>query len=450
MSAAAGTGLAGEVGRYAAGLSYGDLPADVLATLELCLDFNLGIGRAGYRQLDGLGDAYVGAGGGPAEATVWAGGERGAAGRVAFANAMAVHARAQDDFQHSAHCHIGAVVIPALLAVGESRRATGRELLAALAVGYQVCSALGSVAAWRTSAKGLRATPLYGPLGGAAAVSRLLGGDAERIANAVRLAANFASGFNHAWTEGTLEWRTQVGNAAETSIRCAELAALGAEAGPTTLEGPFGFFAVHSGEPADPAAIAAGLREWRLADMQMKPRPVCGINQGPAVSAVSIAAEPGFDPDRVERVRIRMRPEDVAYPGITGKGPFNGPGTALMSTSFALATALSEGEISFDDLKPPYDGRVLELIARVEIEADDSLPELGHVLTVADRDGGELRREYLDPMHLGALRRREVDDVLALVAAETGDDRVADPARREAIARLGPDDIPIERLVAVL
>jgi len=184
--------------------------------------------------------------------------------------------------------------------------------------------------------------------------------------------------------------------------------------------------------------------------MQMKPRPVCGINQGPAVSAVSIAAEPGFDPDRVERIRIRMRPEDVAYPGITGKGPFNGPGTALMSTSFALATALSKGEISFDDLKPPYDGRVLELIARVEIEADDSLPELGHVLTVADRDGGELRREYLDPMRLGALRRREVEDVLALVAAETGDDRVADPARREAIAGLGPDDIPIERLVAVL
>src|SRR5664279_3694998 len=97
--------LAQEIGRYAAGVRFKDLPDDVVEKLKICLYFNLGISLAGQplvgTALRGV-STMIASADGPGART-FVSGLRLTPPDAAFANALMMHARAQDDFQHSAN-----------------------------------------------------------------------------------------------------------------------------------------------------------------------------------------------------------------------------------------------------------------------------------------------------------------------------------------------------------
>ena len=86
------------------------------------------------------------------------------------ANAVAIHARAQDDTHYASQAHAGAAVIPAALATAEREGASGATLLAGIIAGYEVTATVGEQLAGRAIARGFRASGVFGVLGAAAAV----------------------------------------------------------------------------------------------------------------------------------------------------------------------------------------------------------------------------------------------------------------------------------------
>src|SRR5690606_15140869 len=70
------------------------------------------------------------------EATLIGYGDRVSAPDAAFVNATLVNGRSQDDFLEKSHA--GAVSLPAALAVVETERRSGAELLVAMIAGYEV------------------------------------------------------------------------------------------------------------------------------------------------------------------------------------------------------------------------------------------------------------------------------------------------------------------------
>ena len=62
---------------------------------------------------------------------------------AAFANGVTGHGLVRDDMHVGSVSHLGTVLVPALLAVAESTRASGKEFLTALVAGYEVGGKVG-------------------------------------------------------------------------------------------------------------------------------------------------------------------------------------------------------------------------------------------------------------------------------------------------------------------
>ena len=136
-------------------------------------------------------------------------GSRLAPGAAAFANAVLFHARIQDDAHPAGH--MGTVILPAALALAETRGCTGAQLLEAIVSGYEVALRIGRDHARDLSERGFRTTPIYGAIGAAAACARLLALDAERTMNALSLTTHAAAGLRQFADAGTDEHPYQAG-----------------------------------------------------------------------------------------------------------------------------------------------------------------------------------------------------------------------------------------------
>lgn len=377
------------VASFAASLQFGDLPPDVVEKAKVTLLHNLTVALAGHRLAElpvrfavDCGRAERGPG-----ARVLVGGERLDMRSAAFANALLMTVRAQDDVYLPALSHIGTVVIPALLAVAEDVDAGGEELIAALVAGYEAASAIGAGIAARAAARGFRPV-LWSQIGAATACSRLLGASAEEHAHAIALAASFGTGTNQTWVAGTPEWLYQSGVACQNGLLAALLAHRGATGAPDALDGEVGVYAAFAGDREGIGEVGADLgRDWRIRETTFKPYPVCTLNQVPVAALVALAAEHRIGADDVTHVELTLNGDEARYPGIDVKGPFVDAPGALMSAQYCLAVALRERTVRNEDLLRFGDDELMALAQRVDVKIDDELPPRSCRITVATSDG---------------------------------------------------------------
>lgn len=332
---------------------------------------------------------------GPAESTLLCHGGKVDAEHAAFANAVLMHARAQDDTYFSAKTHIGSSVIPPSLALAEQLGADGERFARAVIAGYEVAAALGDPLEPTSTPRGFRASGLYGTLGSAAACASLLGLDEEGVANAIAIASSFSGGLSQTWIEGTTEWRWELGMAARNGLWAARLAATGAAGARNWLEGPAGFAKAFSGvEAIEDHDWELGER-WRILDVIYKPYPVCNITQSPVEAAIGLVAEADVEADEVESIRCLLNPVDRAYPGTLNWGPFADVGASLMSAPFCVAMAVKDRDATLAGLHRTDDPVMRELVARTEVLADERLPPLGSRIELTTTTGARHVRELI-------------------------------------------------------
>jgi 2-methylcitrate dehydratase PrpD len=120
------------------------------------------------------------------DAVALADGSRVAAPGAAFANAALANALDYDDGHRLTKGHPGAIVIPAVLAVGQLVDAAPRDALEAVIVGYEVAIRAGIALHSRDCA--YHASGAWGALGAAAGAARLLQLDRAQTLNALGLA----------------------------------------------------------------------------------------------------------------------------------------------------------------------------------------------------------------------------------------------------------------------
>jgi len=332
---------------------------------------------------------------GPAESTLLCHGGRVDAEHAAFANAVLMHARAQDDTYYSAKSHLGSSTIPPALALAEQVGADGERFLRAVVAGYEVAGTVGDVLEPSSTPRGFRASMVYGTLGSAATCASLLGLDEEGVANAIAIAASFSGGLSQTWIEGTTEWRWELGMAARNGLWAARLAASGAAGASEWLEGPAGLAHAFAGvDSVDEADFVPGER-WRILDVIYKPYPVCNITQSPVEAAIGLVADADVEADEIESIRCLLNPVDRAYPGTLNWGPFEDVGASLMSAPFCVAMAIKDREATLAGLHRTDDPVVRELVARTEVIADERLPPLASRIELTTTTGARHVRELI-------------------------------------------------------
>lgn len=158
---------------------------------------------------------------------------------AALANGVSDHAM-DFDLTYFAGQSVAAV-IPAILPVAETTRATPAEMLAAFIVAAEVAGRLfrAGTAAWRSG--GWHATGTSGAIAAAVACARLMKIPADKIADIVGIAASTSSGLTANF--GTMTKPLHSGHAAQNGVFAAMLGARGFTAHPSALEAQTGYFA---------------------------------------------------------------------------------------------------------------------------------------------------------------------------------------------------------------
>ncbi len=368
-----------ELAAWVSTLKHDDLPPRTREVARIALLDTLGAGLYGFNTAWTQKIlTWVKRGGSGTEARVW--GEAGATLRsadAALVNGVAVHAFELDDY-HNAKLHCGAAVIPAALAVAERLDSSGRDLLTAIAAGYEVM--IRSSLALNPSAARLRGwhlTGVTGPFGAAAAASVLLKLNAEETAWALGLAGTQGAGTWAFNADGSMSKRLHPGKAAHSGVLAAELAQLGFS-GPTSIyEFADGGVLKAFSDDADSAPLTRDLGSvFHLDNNSIKPYCCCGSTHSYIDAALALRKTLGTPWDVKRRVRVgTCKVVDVQC------GFDYLPGSALnaqMSLRYAVAVALIEGAAlpaQFTDAKM-HDPTIAGLAGAIELVPDPALDKL--------------------------------------------------------------------------
>ncbi|HEX2482670.1 MAG TPA: MmgE/PrpD family protein, partial [Methylomirabilota bacterium] len=288
---------------------------------------------------------------------------------AALWNGTASHALDYDDTVLALPGHVTAPLLPGLLAVAETRGASGRDVLTAFVLGVEVMCRVSRAVAPGHYRAGWHATATLGRLGGAAACARLLGLDPRGVDRAVGLAAAQLGGIHESF--GTMGKPFQVGRAAADGLLAALLAARGVTGPAGILDRPA--WARRLSPDWTPPRLAEGLgHDWAVNEVFFKRFPCCFATHAALAALLDLAPRP--DPATIEAVdldvcRTTLLVADQREPdtGLGGK----------FSIAYCAASALLRGHVREEHFtaEAVRDSSARALAARVRLFPQAELDE---------------------------------------------------------------------------
>jgi 2-methylcitrate dehydratase PrpD len=371
--------------RFAAGLRYQDLPAEVAAQTRLSILDMIGTALAG----SGLGEgcdkivAFATAQGDDGKATLWASGARLGAAQAALANA--VHARAldYDDIIEHPQIHVAVCVVPAVFAVSEIIHApvSGRAFLAAVAVGCEVQSRLAAAIAAHAGSglPRMLSTQVFGYFSAAAACGNLLGLDADDMASAFGLALMQAAGTEEmvVHAAASVGKCLYAGFSNQGGVNSALMARHGVLARGEPFAGEAGLFAAYYDGRYDREKLIDGLGEDFVSLSRcFKTMPGTLVSHAYVEAAQNLMATHSVTADDIDRVCLHVGPwgSVMCEPEDTRRRPPSAS-AAMNSIPFMVAKAIVHGKVGLADFG--VDGRsdpaALAMAARIGHRLDPRL-----------------------------------------------------------------------------
>jgi 2-methylcitrate dehydratase PrpD len=317
-----------------------DIPANVMDAARDALIDTVGCALVG--SIDEVGEQvlrYVSDMGAKREATVWGTNVATTMAEAAFVNGVFGHALDFDDVHASVHGHPSTTMIPAVIAVAEAVGASGKEVLAAYAVGLEVCGKLGIALGTGHYQRGWHATATTGVFGSTAVAARLLKLNVTQLKYALALAASQASGLIRNF--GTMTKPFHAGHAARCAVQSALLARTGFTADADIFDGKGNFLTTYSekdGEPLEPLLANLGITwEAITPGISFKRWPCCYCNHRSIGAMLPFLKQHDIKAEDVEKVEIGFPPgSDTALihtnpqTGLEGKFSIEYVATAML------------------------------------------------------------------------------------------------------------------------
>jgi len=441
------TGASQTISTWVAGMSYGDLPDDVIASTRLRVLDVIGLSIAGSRTAFGTSvrkaaTLYPGD-----EACVWGSADRASAAGAAFVNGALSQALEYDDTHNESIVHMSSPAVAAALALGDRVGSTGRDIITAVAIGNEISARVGSVTPQQFHKRGFHPSGLFAPFGVCWLASSLLKLSPAQMINAAGITGSFAAGLVQCWVDGTQSKFLHPGWAAQSGITAAVLAESGVTGPAEVFEGRFGLFASHL-QAASPAPaferLTTGLGEtWDSRNASFKPFPVAHVIHPYIDAALRLRERHDLTPETIARVVCPVAPYIVGIvcePLSEKRRPLT-DSHGRVSLQFTLAEAFARGRIGKDAYAETSlrDPAILALADRVDFVVDPAMPgseQFKGVVEVETTDGRRFREveEYnrgsaANPMTLEEIEgkfRANVEGVLD----EAGATRVIDAAMR--------------------
>ena len=332
--------------------------------------------------------------------SIWGTRERLSAPHAALANGTQVQSFELDDVHRAGVLHVGAVVLPALLAIAEVRRnLSGKEFLAAAAAGYETGPRVGLCMGPEHIGQGWHSGATVGVFAAGAAAARGLRLSSEKTVHALGIAGTQSAGLMAA-QYGAMVKRMHAGRSSQSGLYGALLAERGFTGIEDVFESEYGGFCTtfsRSTDRFDLTKLTAGLgTEWQTMGVALKFYSCVGSNHTTLDSIRALQSQHKFNAEDVERIVVHG--SQVTADHVGWKYEPKGLTSAQLNLPFCVATFLLEGDCFVDQFDEACvtDKRRIALSERVEVHADPAITAKGakfrHSVRVAVhlRDGTRL------------------------------------------------------------
>ena len=367
---------------FVSGLTYQEIPAEVRERIKLLMLDSLGcaiyganlewcrILRGTLEKLDAT-----------RTTSIWGTNARLSSDHAALVNGTQVQGFELDDVHRKAVLHVGAVTLPALIAVAESHaKLSGRDFLTAAVAGYEIGPRVGLCMGQEHIGQGWHSGATVGIFSAAAGAARALGLDTERTVHALGIAGTQSSGLMAA-QYGAMVKRMHAGRAAQSGLYGALLAANGFTGIVDVFEAPYGGFCTTFSRSQDRFnlnALSADLgQKFETMGIALKFYSCVGSNHTTLDALADIRKRRPFKLDEIKEVVVygsQVTADHVGWPykpeGLTA---------AQLNLPFCVATLLLEGDVFVDEFTPDCvdDAARITLSRKVRVLHDPDITALG-------------------------------------------------------------------------
>ena len=330
--------IAGELARFVTGTSVNDLPPLALERARMVIASTIASAAMGSdivssRIIRELATER----GGTSETTIWFdGGRRLPVADAARVNAVMSDAAASDDSDLRSIAHIGTIVSTTAIAMAERTGASGRDVLGAMVLGYEIAGRVDEALTPGRLERGFHGS-ISTIFGGAVAAGTLLKLTREQMTQAIALAATSVGGM-HVAANTSVAREYHAGLSAMLGVNAALVAQKGFVAEEKVLEVPRGFFSAYGGDHIEDVTKDLG-KEWDITtNMAIKLVPGGHPHHAAAEAAANAAMAGNVNPADVASILVSA-PKYRTLPG--PKHPTDLIGVAH-SPAYFIASAVAD------------------------------------------------------------------------------------------------------------
>lgn len=407
-----------ELADFIANLSYADLPVGVRERVKDYILDAIGSALAGQRgdevrQIRALATAL-----GSSDETSVIGGDRLTLAGATMLNAYLVTAVTVCDVHRPTLYHTTPEVVPPALAIAERDGASGKALLLAVAAGLEtsVRIALGvDYPAFR--ARGWHSPGVVGPFGGASALGKLLGLNAEQQRNAFGLAGSQSAGTFAHWGTPTIKFHQCRG--ALSGLLAGLLAQQDFRASAEILAHPDGGIFNAYSDGGKPEIVVAGLgKQWMLEQIALRLWPAASSMQGAMTGLFALIAKHDLRPENIARLRVGL---SKAVYDMHGTLPWSDKFKALLSAPYIMSIIVHDRRCWLEQFEPKrFQDPSVDTFTRerVQVVMDPTLQGTAAVVEVRTSSGQTFtdRRTCAKGDPGDPLTRAEIQDKLRTAA----------------------------------
>ncbi|WP_019415688.1 MmgE/PrpD family protein [Paenisporosarcina sp. TG20] len=363
--------LSRKLAKYSLDLSYEQLPPNVVEFTKLCILDYFGSAIAGSDKIPAqLISELVKDLGGTEQASLFTGGKSSVL-NAALVNGASSHTVELDDIHKGSIIHAATVVIPAAIAIAEWKKLSGKELITAIVIGYEVCFRIGEAVSpshyyyWHNTAT-------CGTFGAAIAAAKLLDLNEEEMINALGNAGTQAAGLWEFIEDGAMTKQLHTGKAAMNGVMSALLSQKGFTGPQKILEGKRGFFKAMS-EEYNEEKITEGLgEEYKILENSFKIHASCRHTHHAIDLLIEIFNERTPSLKEIQSITVN------SYQAVINITDNNDPQTqyaAKFSVQFCSALAILRGKASLDDFDEStlWDKEIRNLMKKVKVVLDPQI-----------------------------------------------------------------------------
>ena len=371
-----------KIAAFVSGLTYAQIPGEVRERIKLLVLDSLGcaiyganlewcrILRGTLEQLDTT-----------RTTSVWGTDQKLSSPHAALLNGTQVQGFELDDVHRKAVLHVGAVTLPALIAVAESHaQLSGRDFLTAAVAGYEIGPRVGLCMGQEHIGQGWHSGATVGIFSAAAGAARGLALDADRTVHALGVAGTQSCGLMAA-QYGAMVKRMHAGRAAQSGLYGALLANDGFTGIVDVFEAPYGGVCTTFSRSQDRFKLdelSAGLGErFETLRISLKFYSCVGSNHTTLDAIRAIRARRPFGCDDIAEILVHGSQVTVDHVG----WPYRPEGltSAQLNLPFCVATLLLKGDVFVDEFTPDCvdDQERIALSRKVKVVHDPAITALG-------------------------------------------------------------------------